>query len=245
MTTRTPLWLNIHRQLLERIHDGTYALGTMLPAERELMMQFDVSRQTIRRALTELTHAGYIRRTPHIGTQIINTGAQSRFTYDIQSYSTLDPYRARPIRDVLVEETFVYKADYERKLPFELGRELIHCMFLRRLQNAESPLGLTRAWLFDSGVSYRDRIEANVALPLINLYCTATGYICHKIVQNVRAVGVSPLIARELGRTEGEPILEIERIFLNSMQRPILFTLNYFADPEFDFSLELVRTPVD
>ena len=245
MTARTPLWLSIYRQLLESIHDGSYPLGTMLPTERDLMLKLNVSRQTVRRALAELCLQGYIRRTPHIGTQVINTGAQSRFTYDIQSYSTLDPYHARPVRDVLVEEKIVYKLDYERTLPFPLGRELIHCMFLRRHANERVALGLTRAWLFDAGVSYRERIETHTALPLINLYCAATGFICQKIKQNVRAVRVGPLLQQHLGRTLNEPVLEIERIFFNTLQRPILYTLNYFADPEFDFSLELVRRPED
>jgi GntR family transcriptional regulator len=55
-----PLHQTISETLLNEIEAGTYAPGEQLPSEYQLMMRFDVSRITIRRAIANLTHQGLV-----------------------------------------------------------------------------------------------------------------------------------------------------------------------------------------
>jgi DNA-binding GntR family transcriptional regulator len=48
------VWRQIANDISERIADGTYPLGSPLPAEDELDSQYEVARITVRRALREL-----------------------------------------------------------------------------------------------------------------------------------------------------------------------------------------------
>jgi GntR family transcriptional regulator of bglA len=47
-------------QMEKEILDGKYTLNTKLPTEEELMKKFDVSRNTIRKAINILVEQGYI-----------------------------------------------------------------------------------------------------------------------------------------------------------------------------------------
>lgn len=49
-----PMYLQIAEDVRNRVSDGQFRPGQALPAERELMAQFSVSRVTVRRALKEL-----------------------------------------------------------------------------------------------------------------------------------------------------------------------------------------------
>jgi GntR family transcriptional repressor for pyruvate dehydrogenase complex len=69
---KLPLPIEIQKQLSKAINDGVYKPGDKLPSERELVDQFQVSRVTIREALTILQNQGIItiRRGMNAGTYV-------------------------------------------------------------------------------------------------------------------------------------------------------------------------------
>src|SRR5262245_24463161 len=58
----TPLYEQIKLILREQITGGELVPGVQLPTENELCRQYNVSRITIVKALTDLQHEGLIRR---------------------------------------------------------------------------------------------------------------------------------------------------------------------------------------
>jgi GntR family transcriptional regulator len=65
---KEPLYASIKRELLSKIERGTWPIGHKLPREEELQEQYQVSRGTVRRALSELESEGLISRTAAKGT---------------------------------------------------------------------------------------------------------------------------------------------------------------------------------
>lgn len=63
-----PLYHQVKQALLDEIQDGVYGEGEPLPSEKELQEIYGVSRITVRRALSDLTNAGYLSRQPGRGT---------------------------------------------------------------------------------------------------------------------------------------------------------------------------------
>ena len=57
-----PIYLQIKRQIQQRIDSGEWREGQKLPSENDLVVALGVSRMTINRALRELTQEGLIRR---------------------------------------------------------------------------------------------------------------------------------------------------------------------------------------
>ncbi len=60
-------FLSIAATLQERIHSGELSVGRFLPTERELQAEFQVSRSTVRRALTRLIEDGWVQNVPNRG----------------------------------------------------------------------------------------------------------------------------------------------------------------------------------
>ena len=63
-----PRYTQIKSKLLERIESGQMKAGDKVPSENQLSEQFNVSRMTARRALTELVNEGFLLRTQGLGT---------------------------------------------------------------------------------------------------------------------------------------------------------------------------------
>lgn len=55
-----PKYQAVHDELLDRLEDGYYSVGTRLPTEQMLAESFRVSRVTVRKALEMLVHSGYV-----------------------------------------------------------------------------------------------------------------------------------------------------------------------------------------
>lgn len=65
-----PLYQRIHSDLSQRIKDGEWNYGAMLPSEFELSEIYKISRGTLRQVLTELENEGFVRRERGRGTFI-------------------------------------------------------------------------------------------------------------------------------------------------------------------------------
>ena len=71
MKKNTPIYKKIRSDLLQEIMDGKYS-AQQLPTEAELCERYGVSRMTVNKGLSMLSHEGLIRRIPGKGS-FINT----------------------------------------------------------------------------------------------------------------------------------------------------------------------------
>ncbi|MFI6563011.1 GntR family transcriptional regulator [Streptomyces sp. NPDC050534] len=60
-------------ELRARMTDGTYARGSFLPSQRDLAEEFEVSRDTVQRAMRELVSEGWIESRQGSGSRVIKT----------------------------------------------------------------------------------------------------------------------------------------------------------------------------
>ncbi len=68
--TFRPVYRHLVDDILEKIESGVYPNGSMLPSERELCLQYNVSRQTVRNALKLLSQQGWVSPRAGKGTRI-------------------------------------------------------------------------------------------------------------------------------------------------------------------------------
>lgn len=59
---KTPKYAQIEAELIAQIESGKLAPGAELPSESDLIERYDVSRVTVRRAIDELYHQGYVEK---------------------------------------------------------------------------------------------------------------------------------------------------------------------------------------
>ena len=85
-----PLHLQFKQTLLERFDNNEFPLGCPIPAEIDLARDYQISRATVRRAMQEMEHDGYIHRIPGKGTFVLRTRVKrgltrmSSFTEDMR-----------------------------------------------------------------------------------------------------------------------------------------------------------------
>ena len=72
MRYSTPLYIQLYDSLLEKIKSGVFIPGQMLDAERTMAKEYDVNRETVKKALTLLEKDGYITRVQGKGTFVSN-----------------------------------------------------------------------------------------------------------------------------------------------------------------------------
>lgn len=61
----------LFKQIQETIQNETYAVGDFLPGEHDLMEQYQVSRDTVRKALSLLQEEGLIKKIRGQGSQVV------------------------------------------------------------------------------------------------------------------------------------------------------------------------------
>lgn len=62
----TALYLDVKKDLLDKITSGEYSEGTVIPTEHELSDLYNVSRPTIRKAVQILVDAGYLEKKRNV-----------------------------------------------------------------------------------------------------------------------------------------------------------------------------------
>lgn len=95
--------------LTSHIVGGKYPVGSQLPSEPQLSQQFGVSRQTVRAALRTLQQLGLVSSQQGVGTQVVDTRVQSRYSHsfnsaeDLLQYATTTPVRVLDREEVVVD----------------------------------------------------------------------------------------------------------------------------------------------
>ena len=87
-----PLYTKIREYILLQIHSGAWQEQTLIPSERELAEQFNVSRITAKSAVLGLVNEGYLYRHRGKGTFVGSRPAQSaEVTASAESSSSSAP----------------------------------------------------------------------------------------------------------------------------------------------------------
>ncbi|QLE83726.1 histidine utilization repressor [Shewanella sp. Scap07] len=73
----TPKFAAIKQYILTQVESGAWAENTRVPSENQLAEQFNCSRMTARRGLTELTESGVLERSQGLGTFVAGLKSQS------------------------------------------------------------------------------------------------------------------------------------------------------------------------
>lgn len=78
-----PLYSQLKNLIIKKIESGEYQGESKIPSEQELCEQYDISRPTVRQAISELTNNGYLYKEKGKGTFV----AKSKSKIDIKNFT--------------------------------------------------------------------------------------------------------------------------------------------------------------
>lgn len=78
-----PLYSQLKTILIEKIESGAYKENTKIPSEQELCERYNISRPTVRQAISELTSSGYLYKKKGRGTYV----SGQKVKLDIKNYT--------------------------------------------------------------------------------------------------------------------------------------------------------------
>lgn len=64
-------WAGIRSVIMDRISNGTYPPGSLIPTEQQFAAEFGSARATVNRALTSLAERGVVERRRRVGTRVV------------------------------------------------------------------------------------------------------------------------------------------------------------------------------
>lgn len=127
----------VYQDLVEKIEDGTYSVGDLLPSEHQLTQAYGVSRETARKALAILTERGYIQKIMGKGSIVINHSHYALPLHTLTSYKEISEASSGAYTEVLdIEPALMPKAPLAELAPEANSGEAIHMTRLRYMDGA-------------------------------------------------------------------------------------------------------------
>lgn len=233
-----PLYLRLKTLIQSAIHDGRLRANDALPSEREIAGMLDISRVTVRRALTDLVEEGVLTQRRGSGTFV--TGGATRVEQRLSRLTSFtEDMLARgltPSVRWLLKTVAPPTPDEAMVLGLSTGERVIR---LRRLRLAnDQPMALEQAVVSARWIANPESIGASLYAAL-----EAAGVRPVRALQRLSAESLNAEDARALGVPTGAPALHIERISYLKDGRPVEFTKSHYRGDAYDFVVELTTDP--
>ncbi len=242
-----PLYQRIAAELKRGIADGRYPVGAHLPTEFELCEQFDISRFTARAAVRVLSSAGLITRRQRVGTIVVATPDDARYSHDISSLRDLFQYaQDTELRLVYIGALPLPRA-LAREFGTEPGAEWIYALGIRseggnsgKKRVDGRPICVTRLYLNPilKGIEGKLRQRKTAVYALIDREYKMS---IQRVEQELQGVVLDADDAANLGAEPGAPALRIVRRYYDDRGQLLEVADNIHPSDRFSYRMQLTK----
>lgn len=218
-----PMYFQLKTLLLDAIKDGTYPVDSTIPTEKELSSAFQISRTTVRQAVTELVQEGWLYRVKSKGTFVAQPKITQDFIKKLESFNDqIQRAGMKPSTKVLKLD--VKKADIHaaRHLEIPEGTSVIY-LHRRRLANME-PIVTIETYLPYEECSFilsHDLEKERLYSILSETERTAV----FRVKRIVEAVEADASDKKYLDLELGKPVQHFTSVGSNSFGKPMEYSL--------------------
>lgn len=231
-----PLYYQLKELIREKIANGEWSIGAMIPSERELSEQYEISRMTARQALKELTTEGILYSEKGKGTFISTPKMQqalnrlSGFTEDMKTRGLVSSAK------VLRFEATAPPILVQQALQVSGPRSVVLLERLR-LVNQE-PFALESCYLNFKGAEglFNEDMENNSLYSLLNQKFDISPT---RAQQQVEADLCSQREEKLLNLLPGAPVLRNRRLSFDQWGRAFEYTESAYRADRYIFKVDL------
>lgn len=228
----TPLYLQLQRVLRDAIGADVINVGDAIPTERDLAIEFDISRITVRKAIDGLVSEGLLARRRGAGTFVVGSRVEKSFS-KLSSFSEDMLSRGRTPSSAWVSRASGAVTP-EEALSLGLSPGSLVYRFNRIRYADGQSMALECSTVPSWCLSSEDVVGESLYEAL-----QVTGFRPVRALQRLRAVAFTPEQASALGVEAGRPGLFIERRGFLADGRTTEFTQSYYRGDAYDLVAEL------
>lgn len=221
--TRIPLYFQLKELIMKEIQNGAYQKDGMIPTENEIIKFYDISRTTVRQAISELVQEGWLYRVKSKGTFVSHPKLKQDFIQQLESYE--DQIRRsgmEPSTEVLELKTMRASSAISSNLGIEISKKVIY-IFRRRFANDEAMVTIKTYLPYDQCAFILEHDFNQEALYKVLEQTDATGI---KYVNRlVEAAEATVHDENYLNIKRGKPIQLITSVGYNAYNRPIEYSI--------------------
>jgi GntR family transcriptional regulator len=232
-----PKYYQLREALRAKIETGEWQPGDLIPSERELCEQYNISRMTVRQALSDLVNEGLLVREQGRGSFVAHPKVQQKLLR-LTGFSDEATARGQqPGSRVLRLEMEMPRPAVQKVLRVPDNRPVIVLERLRLVD--EEPIALELAWLHFPG--YEQLLtEYMDSQSLYSLLLTRYDIVPTRAEQHLEAA-LGRLREQELlGFQRGTPVLLARRITYDQFDRPFEYVESVYRADRYTFYTELI-----
>lgn len=232
----TAMYFQIKESLKKYIKDNNLTSGDKLPSEKELMEIYKASRITIRRALEELEHEGYVTKSQGKGTFVSSPRIQnqlsylSSFTEDMQSrgYTTF----AKVLNNKIIKAP----DNVAQSLQLDTNENVV---LIERIRYAnDKPLALESCYL--SAGLFGDLIYEDFSMKSLNRTIETKYNIKFSYAEQFIGTEIAKKKLMQIfGIEKPIAILAMRRISYDETNRPIQYTISRYRGDIYEYKVIL------
>lgn len=232
-----PLYAQLAETLRSRILDQSYKSGEQLPTERDLMAEFQVSRNTVRQAIESLTKDGLVMRQHGYGTYV--SGLSQGFHYKLDAfYENIDLLHRAGYHKIDVQFSSVKRIPCPKhiQIALQLAQDTQVTCFTKHFVTEKSTAMFTRDYLpISVPEQEKGQLGEQAYLDFLEEH---THQRVEYVLLDILPVAAEGEIAAAFDCPPGTPLLLCEELFLDRSQtKPIAFGQNYLHPAMSSFRL--------
>lgn len=239
-TNGVPLYAQLVGILRDKLETNELTPGSKLPSERELCEIYDISRITVRHAISQAEAEGLVERVHGMGTFVASPKYE-------QSLSEVKSFAATMIESGLVASTEVLQAtsifsDFglARVLNLSLGSP-VRLLSLRGMGNEKPRVIYDSYFAEDLGLQITERAqnlsETNIAFSTLDIHRNRSPERVTRMEQTFEATTADTETAKLLQIDEGWPIFHVESIIYGG-EEPLEYRVARYRGDQYKFALE-------
>ena len=228
-----PAYIRIHDAIKKEIDGGVWEIGQRLPSERDLADDYEVSRMTLRQAITLLVEEGILERRVGSGTYVASHRVQEKmrgttsFTEIVRSQSKtpssqLISYQRKPANETEIQQLQLKATDTVVRMERVRFADNVPLVF----EVASIPEKLIQSF-------NQEDITEHFFQTL-----TDNGYEIGKSEQTIYAKNASERVANYLKVPKNHAVLALTQVSYFTDGRPFEYVHSQYVGDRFEFYLE-------
>jgi GntR family transcriptional regulator len=223
-----PLWVQAVNFIRGSISSGTLKPGMRLPPERELCLDFGISRVTLRKALNQLVDEGVLIAAHGRGWYVASPAVRKEWPNSLESFSeTAARMGLAAESEILRSDIAAATFDEAEELGIAPGTRIFHLERVRMLGGVRIAIDVTRiALALAPGIERHD-------FSIESLYeaLAAAGVIPVRADSTLEAREADRTMADRLHLELGKPLLVMHQVAVDEAEHPLFAsTITYAGD---------------